>query len=132
MARGRSARVQRPSVGGRKCLATAAQTVHLRDARTLGYAEYADRGDARRASPSSPQGGVHGSIGEERPTVDTATARRQLADLVSRVLYTKQRITLTRYGKACAALVPVEELVALRRRARSTKTKLKKASAASK
>jgi prevent-host-death family protein len=48
--------------------------------------------------------------------VDTATARRQLADLVSRVRYAKERITLTRYGKPFAALVPIEDLVALRSR----------------
>jgi prevent-host-death family protein len=42
--------------------------------------------------------------------IDTATARKRLSELVSRVLYAKERITLTRYGKACAVLVPIEEV----------------------
>ena len=51
--------------------------------------------------------------------IDTATARRQLADLVSRVRYAKERITLTRYGKAFAALVPIEDLQKLKGKARA-------------
>ena len=62
-------------------------------------------------------------------TMDTATARRQLADLVSRVRFTKERITLTRYGKACAALVPLEDLDELCKRA--PRRKRSKARAAS-
>jgi prevent-host-death family protein len=42
--------------------------------------------------------------------IDTATARKRLSELVSRVLYAKERITLTRYGKACAVLVPIDDV----------------------
>lgn len=43
-------------------------------------------------------------------------ARAELAELVSRVGYTGERILLTRHGKPLAALVPVEDLEALERR----------------
>lgn len=43
-------------------------------------------------------------------------ARAELAELVSRVGYTGERIILTRHGKPLAALVPVEDLEALERR----------------
>jgi prevent-host-death family protein len=55
--------------------------------------------------------------------IDTASARRHLADLVNRVLYTKERITLTRYGKACAVLVPVEDVALLDQPPSSAKRK---------
>ena len=42
-------------------------------------------------------------------------ARADLAELVSRVGYTGERILLTRHGKALAALVPVSDLEALER-----------------
>lgn len=43
-------------------------------------------------------------------------ARAELAELVSRVGYSGERIVLTRHGRALAALVPVEDLEALERR----------------
>ncbi len=43
-------------------------------------------------------------------------ARAELAELVSRVGYTGERILLTRHGRALAALVPVADLEALERR----------------
>lgn len=42
-------------------------------------------------------------------------ARADLAELVSRVGYSGERILLTRHGKALAALVPVSDLEALER-----------------
>lgn len=42
-------------------------------------------------------------------------ARAELAELVSRVGYSGERILLTRHGKALAALVPVDDLEALER-----------------
>lgn len=52
---------------------------------------------------------------QERPTIPTGEARKQLADLVNRVAYGKERVVLTRHGKAVAALVPVEDLSLLDR-----------------
>jgi prevent-host-death family protein len=48
--------------------------------------------------------------------VPVTQARAELAELVSRVGYTGERILLTRHGKPLAALVPVEDLEALERR----------------
>jgi prevent-host-death family protein len=48
-------------------------------------------------------------------SVTTVAARRQLADLINRVRFTKERILLTRYGQELAALVPVEDLRLLRK-----------------
>lgn len=42
-------------------------------------------------------------------------ARAELADLVSRVGYSGERILLTRHGRPLAALVPVGDLEALER-----------------
>ncbi len=42
--------------------------------------------------------------------VSTADARRNLADLVNRVAYGKERVVLTRHGKQLCALVPIEDL----------------------
>ncbi len=39
-----------------------------------------------------------------------ATARQNLAELVNRTAYGKERVVLTRRGKAIAALVPLEDL----------------------
>jgi prevent-host-death family protein len=47
--------------------------------------------------------------------VPVTQARADLAELVSRVGYTGERIVLTRHGKPLAALVPVEDLEALER-----------------
>ncbi|WP_329239424.1 type II toxin-antitoxin system Phd/YefM family antitoxin [Actinoallomurus sp. NBC_01490] len=48
--------------------------------------------------------------------VPVTQARAELAELVSRVGYSGERILLTRHGKALAALVPVDDLEALERR----------------
>ncbi len=42
-------------------------------------------------------------------------ARADLAELVSRVGYSGERILLTRHGKPLAALVPIDDLEALER-----------------
>ncbi len=47
--------------------------------------------------------------------VPTAEARRQLAELVNRVAFGKERVVLTRHGKAVAALVPIEDVSLLER-----------------
>jgi prevent-host-death family protein len=47
--------------------------------------------------------------------VPVTQARADLAELVSRVGYSGERILLTRHGKALAALVPVTDLEALER-----------------
>ena len=46
-------------------------------------------------------------------TVTTKEARDQLSELVSRAAYGKERIVLTRRGKGVAALVSLEDLLAL-------------------
>jgi prevent-host-death family protein len=47
--------------------------------------------------------------------VPVTQARAELAELVSRVGYSGERILLTRHGKALAALVPVDDLETLER-----------------
>ena len=47
--------------------------------------------------------------------IPTGEARRQLAELVNRVAYGKERVVLTRHGRAVAALVPMEDLSVLER-----------------
>jgi prevent-host-death family protein len=47
--------------------------------------------------------------------VPVTQARADLAELVSRVGYTGERIVLTRHGKPLAALVPMDDLEALER-----------------
>jgi len=42
--------------------------------------------------------------------VSTAEARKNLAELVNRVAYGKERVVLTRHGKQLCALVPIEDL----------------------
>lgn len=42
--------------------------------------------------------------------VSTADARKNLAELVNRVAYGKERVVLTRHGKQLCALVPIEDL----------------------
>ncbi len=64
-----------------------------------------------------------GSLYVERmPSIETAAARRQLAQVVNRVRFAKVRFTLTRYGKACAAIVPIEDLERLRKPSTRRKT----------
>jgi len=48
-------------------------------------------------------------------TVTTKEARDQLSELVNRAAYGKERIVLTRRGKGIAALVPLDDLLALER-----------------
>ncbi|MEK7369153.1 MAG: type II toxin-antitoxin system prevent-host-death family antitoxin [Planctomycetota bacterium] len=43
-------------------------------------------------------------------TVTAVKARDQFAELVSRVGYGKERIAVTRRGKAVAAIVPIEDM----------------------
>jgi prevent-host-death family protein len=43
-------------------------------------------------------------------SVSTADARGQLADVINRAAYGKERIVLTRRGKEVAAIVPIEDL----------------------
>jgi prevent-host-death family protein len=42
--------------------------------------------------------------------VTTAEARKNLADLLNRVAYAKERVVVHRRGKEIAAIVPVEDL----------------------
>ncbi|CAH2606528.1 Antitoxin (plasmid) [Rhodovastum atsumiense] len=46
-------------------------------------------------------------------SMTTAVARDRLAEAVNRVAFGKERITITRRGKALAAVVPIEDLAAL-------------------
>ncbi|MEW6126656.1 MAG: type II toxin-antitoxin system Phd/YefM family antitoxin [Acidobacteriota bacterium] len=41
--------------------------------------------------------------------ISTKEAREQLSDLISRAAFAKERIILTRHGKAVAAVVPIED-----------------------
>lgn len=47
--------------------------------------------------------------------VPTRVARRNLAELVNRVAYGKERFVVTRHGKGLAALVPLEDVSLLDR-----------------
>ena len=47
--------------------------------------------------------------------ISTGDARRNLADLVNRVAFGKERVILTRHGKNVCALVPIEDLSLLER-----------------
>ena len=47
--------------------------------------------------------------------ISAADARKQLAELLSRAAYGKERFVLTRHGKEMGALVPVEDLALLER-----------------
>lgn len=42
--------------------------------------------------------------------VSVAEARSELAELLNRVAYGKERLVITRHGKELAAIVPVEDL----------------------
>jgi prevent-host-death family protein len=48
--------------------------------------------------------------GAPMESISTAEARQNLAELVNRVAYGKERVVLTRHGKEVAALVPIEDL----------------------
>jgi prevent-host-death family protein len=48
-----------------------------------------------------------------RPSVSTVAARSNLAEVVNRVAYGKERVVLTRRGRALAAVVPIEDMAAL-------------------
>ncbi len=43
-------------------------------------------------------------------TIATIDARNQFAELINRAAYGKERIAVTRRGKAVAAVVPIEDL----------------------
>lgn len=45
--------------------------------------------------------------------LSTAAARERFAEIVNRAAYAKDRLLLTRRGKAVAAVVPIEDLQAL-------------------
>ncbi|MGD8278400.1 MAG: type II toxin-antitoxin system Phd/YefM family antitoxin [Gemmatimonadota bacterium] len=61
-------------------------------------------------------------------SVTTAEARKQLAELVNRVAYGKERVVLTRHGREVAAVVPLEDLRLLERlRVRMTRRQVRRA-----
>ncbi|MEP0914571.1 type II toxin-antitoxin system Phd/YefM family antitoxin [Leptolyngbya sp. GB1-A1] len=43
-------------------------------------------------------------------SISTVEARNQFADLINRVAYGKERVILTRRGKALVAVVPLDDL----------------------
>ncbi len=45
-----------------------------------------------------------------KPVVTAANARDNLSELINRAAYGKERVVLTRRGKALVALVPVEDI----------------------
>jgi len=45
--------------------------------------------------------------------VSTAEARERLAELINRAAFGGERVTLTRRGKALAAIVPIEDVALL-------------------
>ena len=47
-------------------------------------------------------------------TISTAEARDQFSDVINRAAYGKERIGLTRRGKALVAVVPIEDVELLR------------------
>lgn len=47
--------------------------------------------------------------------ISTKEARGQLSDVISRAAFAKERIVLTRHGKAVAAVVPIEDYELLER-----------------
>ena len=48
-----------------------------------------------------------------QPTVTTAEARDNFSDLLNRAAYGKERVVLTRRGRALAALVPLDDVALL-------------------
>ncbi len=63
---------------------------------------------APRASAGGPSAGAE-RTGREA-SVSTMEARRNLADLLNRVLYRNERVVISRRDKNLAALVPLEDL----------------------
>lgn len=55
--------------------------------------------------------------------ITAADARKQLAELLSRAAYGKERFVLTRHGKEMGAIVPVEDLDLLERLKKFASTK---------
>lgn len=47
--------------------------------------------------------------------ITAADARRQLAELLSRAAYGKERFVVTRHGKEMGAIVPLEDLALIER-----------------
>jgi prevent-host-death family protein len=47
--------------------------------------------------------------------IEMTEARSNFSDTVNRVAYGKERVTITRHGKALVALVPIEDLELLER-----------------
>ncbi len=47
-------------------------------------------------------------------TLSTAEARNQFSDVINRAAYGKERVVLTRRGKALVAVVPIEDVELLR------------------
>ena len=47
--------------------------------------------------------------------ISTGDARKNLAEILNRVAYAKERVVLTRHGRQVAALVPIEDLDLLTR-----------------
>ena len=43
-------------------------------------------------------------------TISTADARREFGEILNRVAYGKERITVTRRGKDLVAVIPVEDM----------------------
>ena len=48
-------------------------------------------------------------------TLNTSNARERLAEVHNRVAYAKDRVRITRRGKAIAAVVPIEDLELIER-----------------
>ena len=48
-------------------------------------------------------------------TLNTSGARERLAEVLNRVAYAKDRVRITRRGKAIAAVVPIEDLELIER-----------------
>ena len=48
-------------------------------------------------------------------TMNSSEARENLADVLNRVAYAKDRIRITRRGKEIAAVVPIEDLMLIER-----------------
>lgn len=48
-------------------------------------------------------------------SVTVGDARKNLAELLNRVAYGKERVIVTRHGKEVAAIVPIEELGVIER-----------------
>ena len=48
-------------------------------------------------------------------TMNSTDARERMADVLNRVAYAKDRVRITRRGKAVAAVVPIEDLELIER-----------------